>query len=255
MLSEFINFHFGLTKHFIRRTVYQFLKFSNKKLPDIPLKQNGYIIIDNFINEKICDKIINDFEKFIKKNDRNFYADNEKSDIRIFGAEKISNEIKEFFESAKIKKILEDTFKVEIEGICTLMNKLIPKSSNLGSGGGWHRDSHIFQCKAFLFLNDVSKKNGPLCIIKGSQNYKYKLNEIFERKKISTLRIEDREINKESESIVFEVKKGSLILADTSTIHRGLPIEEYTRYCLTNYYTYKRFGHLNKYKKNMINVD
>ena len=52
-----------------------------------------------------------------------------------------------------------------------MANKLIYKKGNLGSGGGWHRDTFFKkQLKFIIYLSDVGEKNGELF---------YKLNMIY----------------------------------------------------------------------------
>ena len=48
--------------------------------------------------------------------------------------------------------------------------------NNLGSGGGWHRDSIHKEYKAIVYLKDVDENSGNLQIIKKSNNYNSLLN-------------------------------------------------------------------------------
>ena len=51
----------------------------------------------------------------------------------------------------------------------TLAGHLKFESNNLGSGGGWHRDSPFTnQIKTIVYLTDVSSNNGPFEYLVGS---------------------------------------------------------------------------------------
>ena len=98
-------FSFISINNFLSYKKYQFLnnkkyfvKFSNKKL-DITveekllveqIKKYGYVIIPNFYNRDMCNKFINQINKFMSNNPTLIKRDKLNSDNRIFGAEYIS---------------------------------------------------------------------------------------------------------------------------------------------------------------------
>ena len=123
----------------------------------------------------------------------------------------------------------------------TLINKVIyNENQETNSGGGWHRDAHEIQFKTIMYLSDVTEKNGCFNFITKSQK-KFIGNP--EPRTISySTRFSNETIEKllktNKNCIKHDIigKKGTIIIADTSYIHRGKVIEEGERYAITNYY-------------------
>jgi ectoine hydroxylase-related dioxygenase (phytanoyl-CoA dioxygenase family) len=163
-------------------------------------------------------------------------------DMRIFGAEELSENIKKFADDKLINEIAEAYNAVPTTMGFTLTNKIEAKDQEFGSGGSWHRDSYFRQFKSILYLNDVNENNGPFQIVTKSN----KSNQIKKDTKIGNLeQMQSRFDNNEIEKIIenepervhtLTGKAGTLILVDTSTIHRGKPLKNGIRYALTNYF-------------------
>ena len=208
------------------------------------LKKNGYIIIPNFFEKKQCEKIVYEINNFIKNNSKLIWKDAIGSDHRINGAEYISKEINGSLDrlinfTENIGKIY---LKQDISLFMVMANRTIQKKNNHGSGNGWHKDSYSRQFKSILYLNDVTKNNGPFQIIKNSTKNLFMFNLFLKLKnKFPNTRFSDEEIlkilnNKRDEIIDLIGKAGTLILVDTSNLHRGKPLEFGERYALTNYF-------------------
>ncbi len=204
------------------------------------IRKQGYSIIHNYINSELCHQyreevnhIINNYPQYLHKNIE---------DQRIYGAENISTKIKSFSSDSFLQKIATTYNHKKTRAAFTLAAKLPYSLSNNGSGGGWHRDSCIKQFKAILYLSDVSEKNGPFQLVSHSNNLKFKL---LDNKQVNQPCMAYRYTNNQIEKIIginperlitFCAPAGTLILVDTSCIHRGKPIEEGNRYTLFNYY-------------------
>ena len=121
-----------------------------------------------------------------------------------------------------------------------MANKVNFKSNNKGSGGGWHRDSNAGQFKSLLYLSNVEKENGPLQIIKNSNNNLLNFKIFIKlNKKFPTYRFSNEDINKivkRKDIVEITGGAGTLILFNTSMLHRGSPIRAGTRYAITNYF-------------------
>ena len=128
---------------------------------------------------------------------------------------------------------------------------------NLGSGNGWHRDSFSRQFKAMIYLSDVSLDNGPFQYVEGTNNYA-NMSELTSYTKMP--RLSKRHTAEEVDSYLqkskktdqlqtFDAKAGSLILFDSSGLHRGHPILEGTRYALTIYAMRSRSIDQRKFEK------
>ena len=119
---------------------------------------------------------------------------------------------------------------------------MITTGHEYGSGGTWHRDSYNRQFKSLIYLNDVTEENGPFQIIADS----HKSEQIRIDKKIASLEeMQSSFPHKTIQKIIDDDpsrlrtligKAGTMILVDTSAIHRGTPLQSGNRYALTNYF-------------------
>ena len=207
------------------------------------IQKNGFMVIPNFVDKEFCEKCICDIDLMMKEH-KEFVQ--KYSDLRVFGAEHLSENIKKFAEDKFLKKLTNYYNTIESDNGFTLANKIeySQSSSKLGSGGGWHRDSVNRQFKAILYLNDVTEENGAYQIIKNS----HKMLPMLEDIRIGKIGFEktrflDKQINKiiakdPSRLKTITGKVGTLIVKDCSAIHRGSPLKSGIRYALTNYYFY-----------------
>ena len=241
-------------KDFLRYKKYQLMKLKNynysfnkdQSLINYIKKihEKGYVIIENYLGKNECKKIIKLLDDFIENRPDMIWKDPLGSDTRIHGVENISNEIRDLVRG-KIeftKKIGEQYLNQKIDLYMMMANRTIFKRSNLGSGQGWHKDSYSKQFKSILYLCDVNEKNGPFQILKKSNSDAFMMKLFFKlKKKYPSSRFSDEEImrmlnNDKSKIDELNAKAGTLILVDTSYIHRGKPLNENKRYALTNYF-------------------
>lgn len=205
---------------------------------------DGYCILPDFFSENICNMLVECFDE------REPLATVFDNDRRIFGMEKISDLHQHLFaDSVYLKSIGDAHVGAPQILIATMAAKLYAAPDKLGSGGGWHRDSFLPQYKAICYLTDVSEKNGPFEYVPGSHRLIPKVN--FGLKAVTRDCANSTRYTQESideycrtmgvESKFFVAKKGTVILCDTSGLHRGRPIMEGIRYALTNYYKSPRF--------------
>tara|TARA_X000000950_G_C13834998_1_gene627793 strand:+ start:482 stop:1207 length:726 start_codon:yes stop_codon:yes gene_type:complete len=207
------------------------------------VKSQGFSIIENFWNEMLCskgrleiDSIIYNYPSVVSK-----YS----SDNRVFGIEHFSDTFQKDFIHCNyvnnIMKVLYSSNKIygtllgqHVEGI----------PGNTGSGGSWHRDSIKKQYKAFLFISDIDSKSGPFQFFPKSNYFLNKLRACISRgyrwNQLDYCSDDDLIRAKVDISNIFSVicKQGTLLIADTSTIHRGKPGLEKDRYSVT-YYSFK----------------
>jgi len=168
------------------------LNLNNNDLTNI--KEKSYCIIENFLSQDECGdyikKIISAKNLIKNNNDKTrlgYWSDSIASDTRFF---KFQN-----FDNTLNKKILNNELILKYHKSIT-GRKLAEKSlmanhvkfidKNEGSGGGWHRDTRFrTYFKAFIYLNDVDEKNGPLEFIEGSHRlkeiYKFYKNNFLEK--------------------------------------------------------------------------
>jgi hypothetical protein len=117
----------------------------------------------------------------------------------------------------------------------------------------WHIDSFRKQLKLFAFLTDVDEDSGPLEYVPGTQRPLFKYRNALKlgyytlrdlkpeiRGKRSWQRIHDTTIEK-VRAMGFQpqpmtVPAGSLLLVDTSALHRARPCRSGERYAVTIYH-------------------
>ena len=261
----------GFLKDYLRYKKYDFYnykkynyKFKFEKSCDHELKKlrdDGYALIKNFLSIEECSKIKKIMLDFIENNPNLLWRDKLESDNRIFGAENISKDLNLLVEKfiKFSKQIGQNYLNQKIQLYMMMANKTLFKNNNIGSGNGWHKDSYSKQFKSILYLNDVNKDNGPFQIIKNSRSDLFLIKLFLElRNKYPSTRFEDSEIrrilkNNENQIVEFTAPAGSLILVDTSLIHRGKPLNNGMRLALTNYfYPEKKFLDYKGHFKPMI---
>ncbi len=204
------------------------------------LRENGILTLPGFYPAADCERAIAEFHRLEQAFPEHVRV---RSDRRLFGANHASAELRRFAEHPRLVALAQEFYARPAVSCITLAAYLPFTENNQGSGEGWHRDSHRPQFKSILYLTDVTEQNGPFQIVAGSHRTVDMLldtaSEGFARR---TTRLDDAHVA----SIVerryprgidtITGPAGTLILVDTSAIHRGKPIEQGQRYALTNYY-------------------
>lgn len=237
------------------------------------LKKNGYVVLENYFNNEFCSRAISSIKEKINSLDSDKVSSfGAGGDIRLFKFENISNEAIFFSDDQFLNEIGNKYTGKKLSTHFVLAGKLeFSEAAKTSSGGGWHRDSDGIQFKAMVYLNDVKSNNGPFLFVPNSKKIDAKREPI---KKLNSLlfyikrflkyqKIRDPRYSEYSISnflklskqtpIEISAPKGSVVLFDSSYIHRGKIIQNGVRYSLTNYYfedsiksqetTLKNFGH------------
>ena len=205
------------------------------------LNKYGVCIIEGFWSEQTCQLARAEVDRIVKQYPEALH-NAAKSDLRVYGANNVSDLIDTFAQNKTLRKIATVYNCEETKAAFTLAAKMPASSENQGSGEGWHRDAFFRQFKAILYISDVSLENGPFQLISNSHSPRQVLRDIwagglrYMQNRLSEDEIA-RILKKNPERLItYTAKQGTLILVDTSSIHRGMPIEIGTRYALTNYY-------------------
>lgn len=208
------------------------------------IKKNGVAVVEDFYSPQKCADLCEEIDRLLEKYKDKIWTDKQQSDHRIFGAEKFSPLIHEFGYDKSISDFGEKYLETDIKLTMTLAARLDYAPGNLGSGGGWHRDSVIFnEFKSILYLSDVTEQNGPFTYIHGSQDQKNVKESIrkagahYDQYRFSDEQAENMIKKMGLNTQTFTAKKGTLILVDTRGIHIGSPIQAGNRYALTNYFS------------------
>ncbi len=203
------------------------------------IKRDGYCVVPSFIDREAREAYIDEMERVFREFPETVQIT---SDHRVFGVENGSQPIRQFARDPRLLSVAQAILREPARNAFTLGARLDFSEDNLGSGEGWHRDSFVAQFKAILYLTDVDDDNGPLQLIARSERLPVLIQDIIrERFGYAQNRLEDYQIERlvgrdPKRLVTVTGSAGTLILANTSAIHRGKPIHRGTRYALTNYY-------------------
>ncbi len=230
------------TSNFERSHKQDFSKLGNKeKEALLEIQKNGYTVIPNFFDKESCELCIKDMDVMYDTK-KEFVHNTEYADSRIFGAEDLSENIRKFADDSFLHKIANAYNAVPTSNGFTLAGRIKAIGHEFGSGGSWHRDSYFRQFKSLLYLTDVNVKNGPFQVIHRSHESKQisidSKNANLESMQCSfNQNIVEKILNENPDRLkTLTGNAGTLVLVDTSIIHRGLPLEDGIRYALTNYF-------------------
>lgn len=211
--------------------------------------EKGIVVLKGFLSKEDCDKLVAKMEYWFS-NAENVITDELKSDSRIFGIDRIEKDYKELLDTDHINQMLNDYLTTRSSFL--MANRVKHVEGNLGSGGGWHRDSYLFpQIKLITYLSDVNEDNGPFEYIPGTHRLNNKKSDVFkgnyefDANRSVPSRFSDKSIKaKYSQNDIFRVtgQKGTAVLVDTSGIHRGMPIKSGVRYACTKYCFQEEIG-------------
>lgn len=205
----------------------------------LQIQKNGYFVIPDFVDKEFCELCIKDIDNMCENKKEFVHKTN---DLRIFGAEELSENIKKFNEHKLLNRLAEAYIAAPTCCAFTLAGKIEYTNDEYGSGGTWHRDSFLRQFKSLIYLNDVTEENGPFQLIRESNKLREKnsdtkkadldaMESSFTQETVDKI-LEDKPDKLET----FTAKAGTVVLVDSSVIHRGVPLKNGKRYALTNYF-------------------
>ncbi len=212
--------------------------FKPRSEADIPgLRHEGIAVRRNFISPQQCDRLRSQIDEALNDNKVIAWRDSFDSDNRIYGFESICPDFQDIFPLDELRAIGESYLGRRIVCYFALAARLDASEGNVGSGGGWHRDSaHSHQYKVIFYLSNVSEANGPFQYIRGSHRSIAKLR-AFGLNQLGQTRFSPDEIKQFQSSIrTVSGEAGDAIFVDTRGIHRGHPIQKESRYAITFYF-------------------
>lgn len=207
------------------------------------LRTNGFAVLDGYISHKRCDRIRETIEEFLR-NEAASVVGSEETDKRIFAAEYLSEEIREFKKDALLEQVARDYTGIDTRTLMVMANLVEPRPGvPIASGGLPHRDSRATQFKAMCYLTDVEPENGPFSILARSstENEEY----LADANAVGFDYSGKRWVTDIADPFFERVKKdvylataprGTVIVFDSSLIHAGTTIEAGQRVAMTSYY-------------------
>jgi len=206
------------------------------------LRDYGFYAIPYFFSPELCSDLRKRID-FTITNKLDLVHPGSPYDFRLHGIENIDESFKFFSTDLLLKEIASAYLGEPARAAFTLAARLEFVADNAGSGGGWHRDSNFRQIKAMVYLSNTTDKNGPFQLISKSHKLFQSMrdNAVANQKYGEvrwTQKLIDRVLNVTGNTRLKTLtgSEGTLVIFDSSAIHRGAPIMEGTRYALTNYY-------------------
>jgi len=217
---------------------------ANLRLKDVvqAIRKNGYYAIPSYLTDEQCAHLRECID-FAIRNKPEYVHPATKYDTRIHGIEAIDSNFLPFSNDKFLEDVASSCLGATSRAAFTLGARLDSTPNNPGSGGGWHRDSPQRQIKAMVYLSNTEDENGPFQFISGSEKIISMLrDDRIANKEYGSVRWTGSEVDKvlkktdSGRLITFTAKAGTVLIFDSSAIHRGSPIIKGTRYALTNYY-------------------
>ena len=222
------------------------------------LKENGYVLVKDFINTSQVDEILNEFSKIKgvyyqdEVSNKKFYNTNSPEQIKFeYLEEDILNSsiLKKIIFKKKLLQFSRDYLNAEpVLDIIAMWWSSYSEAADKKAAQWWHFDMDRPKwIKFFIYLTDCNQQNGPHCIIKRTHK---NFSVPWKIRKNGYSRISDDIINKnflESDITEIIAKKGTLLIEDSRALHKGKKLEKGNRLMFQLQFSNSLFG--GNYKK------
>ena len=206
------------------------------------VRRDGVCAVENFLSADECAHLCTENKVFMDAFPGAVQVDVFGADRRVFLGKTPPGHLADVFADSRLASCASVILGAGTVNLATLAGHLTAVPGNIGSGGGWHRDSFTNQFKAMIYLSDVGPENGPFQYIRGSHHLRSMIcDQRLAELRVGQVRVRDEQIAKLVDEnpqrlITLTGLAGTLILANTTGLHRGMPIISGERYALTNYY-------------------
>lgn len=204
------------------------------------LQTQGVTVLGQLFSSEQCAQWAQQLRQLINDNSAHLKTYDNEMDRRFYGINELTSNFDDFVTHKQIREI-RDTYMGPLKSGFLLGAHIQGGNGNRGSGGGWHRDSTIHaQLKVILYLTDTDSTNGPFQYLRAShRNYSTLWDATKIDKRYRQFRYDSQDYAELFEGdprlLEFCAPAGTVILADTSGIHRGKPLIADERLALTHY--------------------
>lgn len=214
------------------------------------VNKKGYYLPEMRLSSAFCEEAINFIDSFSANSQTEINYGG--SECRVWDCQSKSPLLKDFFDDCCNWISTFSSGKNMPKTLLGIRNAALPEKAEQLTRGRWHIDSFRNQIKIFLFLTDTTEESGPFEFIPGSHQNFFKLrmicrgayfkpSDFFNKQGRAYQRIDDKIISRLSKkgfnSKPVIVKQGTMLIVDTSSIHRARPCLKGNRYALTAYYS------------------
>lgn len=225
-----------------------FVTLKNIQAARQALDEQGHLVLPQGYSAEACQEIIRymDGHQPDQRTEVNYGG----TELRIWDAHKRTPALQHFMDQCDV--FLSCLQQTDMQGytLLAIRNRALPAGDTVNMLGRWHIDSFRRMLKVFLFLTDTSEKTGPFEFIPGTHSKAFKARMIlsgfyFQPKDVFSKtrayqKLDDNRVgtlaSKGYQSVPMLCKAGTILVMDTSAIHRARPCLEGARYALTAYY-------------------
>jgi hypothetical protein len=213
------------------------------------LSGSGALVFESVYSPETCEDIKRWMDAYpVNEKSETHYQNTE---LRIWDSQKHHDSIRLFFEQCNVFLSCLTGADTEAFTMLAIRNRAIRRDDSGSQLGRWHIDSFRHQYKLFLFLTDVDEQSGPFEFLPGTQQAGFKTRMAMRGvyfKPSDLLKgsrryasIDERWVAKITESGYSKPSPvlctaGSVMVVDTSAIHRARPCFGDSRYALTAYF-------------------
>lgn len=226
-----------------------FLTFENVRGARHALGSDGCFAVVEAFPSSFCQEVINfiDEHEPDKRTEVNYSG----TELRIWDAQTRHPLLREFYDQCNVFTTALTGVDLEADTLLAIRNRTLDESDQKSRIGRWHLDSFRRQIKVFLFLTDTTEQSGPLEFLPGTHAAGFKVKMLGRGLYITPgdllsgkgtrayQRIDEALVERLSESgfvpVPFLCKAGTVLVIDTSSIHRARPCTAGARYALTTY--------------------
>ena|SRR2546427_1063433 len=225
-----------------------FLTTENIRSAKDKVLRDGYFLMEDGYSQETCCEIRHFIDTYVptERTEINYAG----TETRIWDAHLQNPLLEEFYRGC-------NKFFSEMAGrdtiartLLAIRNTALDPDDEKSFRGRWHIDSFRRQLKIFLFLTATTEASGPFEFVPGTQTRAFKLRMVCQGAyfrpanawtgKRAYQQLQDAQIGRLIAAgygaMPIICKSGTVMVVDTSAIHRARPCREGSRYALTAYF-------------------